>query len=317
METLRAAVIGTGNMGKNHVRVYSELPGVKLVGVSDVNVESAQTLAKQHGCSAYKDYKDMLATEKPDVVSVVVPTALHAKIGCDVLTKASALVEKPIAFNEKDGNALIKASRGGHKLMVGHIERFNPVVKYLQDFAAKDEFLAFNIMRLGPYIPKVRTTGVLLDMGIHDIDLVRYLTQSEPVFVSASYRHVKITDFEDHAHVFMRMPSCDASLISNWISPRKIRHMYAVTQKSFYYVDYVTQEITAYEREEGYDPWKEGGEAKRIALEKKEPLKEELTDWLDAIRKGKPAPITGEDAFESLKVALRATRVAYESDPNE
>jgi UDP-N-acetylglucosamine 3-dehydrogenase len=294
--------------------LYQELKGSELVGVADKD----PALLKGIKAMAFTDFKEMLKETKPDVVSVVVPTQLHARIGCDVLKSANALVEKPIALGREDAQKLVDAAKGaGTKLMVGHIERYNPAVRWMKQHVPRSEFLTFSIMRLGPLIPQSRTTGVILDLGIHDIDTIRFLTDEEPEHVHAYVRHVEITDFEDHAHVFMRMPSCDASLISNWISPRKIRHMYAVTQKSFYYVDYVTQEITAYEREEGYDPWKEGGEAKKVALEKKEPLKEELTDWLDAVRKGRKAPITGEDAFESLKVALRATRVAYESDPNE
>jgi predicted dehydrogenase len=314
METLRTAVIGAGNMGRHHVRLYQEIKGSELVGVADKD----PALLKGIKVPTFADFKEMLKEAKPDVVSVVVPTQLHAKIGCEVLKQANALIEKPIALGREDAQKLVDAAKSaGTKMMVGHIERYNPAVRWMKQHVPRNEFLTFSIMRLGPLIPRSRTTGVILDLGIHDIDTIRFLTDEEPEHVHAYVRHVKITDFEDHAHVFMRMPSCDASLISNWISPRKIRHMYAVTQKSFYYVDYVTQEITAYEREEGYDPWKEGGEARKIALEKKEPLKEELTDWLDAVRKGKPAPITGEDAFESLKVALRATRVAYESDPNE
>lgn len=312
METLKAAVIGTGNMGKNHIRVYSEMPGVELVGVSDVNLAAAGEFAKQYSCRAYKDYNEMLAKERPDLVSVVVPTALHAKIGSAALAKANALVEKPIAFNEKDGLALINAAKkSGKRLMVGHIERFNPVVEYLQKFASRDEFLAFNIMRLGPYIPKVRTTGVLLDMGIHDIDLVRYLTKEEPVFVHAAYRHVKIKDFEDQAHVFMKMPGPSASLVCNWISPVKIRHLYAVTTKAFLYLDFITQEVRVEELDSN-------GENKQtqVKLKYEEPLRRELDAFAECVRKGTASPVSGEDALESVRVALRADRAARKSDPH-
>ncbi|MFC2175097.1 Gfo/Idh/MocA family oxidoreductase [archaeon] len=311
METLKAAVIGAGNMGKNHIRLYSELPGVELAAVSDLNIEAAQGFAKQYSCNAYKDYGEMLAKEKPDAVSVVVPTAFHAKVGGEVLAKASALVEKPIALNEEDAAKLISAGKAsGNKLMVGHIERFNPIIKYLQDFAEKDEFLAFNIMRLGPYTPKSRTTGVLMDMGIHDIDLVRYITKSEPVSVDASYRHVNISDFEDQAHVFMKMPGPSASLVCNWISPVKIRHLYAVTTKAFLYLDFITQEATIHE------PGKEGAEAEHVKLEYEEPLKRELSAFLECVRDGTESPVSGEDALESVRVALRADKIAQKSDPH-
>lgn len=314
METLRTAVIGAGNMGKNHIRILQELKGSELVGVADTD----KSLLQGVNAPTYTDYEKMLAETKPDAVSVVVPTQLHAGIGCKVLERTNALIEKPIALDREDAQKLIAAKdRARTKMTIGHLERYNPAIRWLKENIPREEFLTFSIMRLGPYIPMSRTTGVIIDLGIHDIDTIRFLTEEEPEHVHAYVRHIKIKDFEDHAHVFMRMPSCDASLISNWISPRKIRHLYAVTQKNFYYVDYITQKITTYEREEGYDPLKEKGEARTIKLEEKEPLKEELADWLTAIREDKPAPISGEDALQSLTVALRATRIAYESDPNE
>ena len=311
METLKVAVIGTGNMGKNHIRVYSEMPNAELVGVSDVNIEAAEKFGKEFDCKAYKFYEQMIKEQKPDAVSVVVPTGLHAEIGGYVLSKTNALVEKPIAFNEEDGLKIINAAKeSGNKLMVGQIERFNPVIKYLQEFANKDEFLAFNIMRLGPYIPKSRTTGVLMDMGIHDIDLIRYITESEPVLVHSSYRHIKIKDFEDQAHVFMKMPGPSASLVCNWISPVKIRHLYAVTTQAFLYLDFIKQEVTIHEIEG------EGQKERHVKLKREEPLRRELSAFLQCIRQDLPSPVSGEDALESVKVALRADKIARKSDPH-
>ncbi len=311
METLKVAVIGTGNMGKNHIRVYSEMPNAELVGVADLNIEAAEKYGKEYSCKAYKFYEQMIREQKPDAVSVVVPTAFHAPVGSYVLSKTNALVEKPIALNEEDGLKLIKAADdSGNKLMVGQIERFNPVIKYLQEFANKDEFLAFNIMRLGPYIPKSRTTGVLMDMGIHDIDLIRHITSSEPVFVHASFRHIKIKDFEDQAHVFMKMPGPSASLVCNWISPVKIRHLYAVTTKAFLYLDFIKQDVTIYETENNEQKKRE------IKLNYEEPLRRELSAFLQSVREDLPSPVSGEDALESVKVALRADRIAQKSDPH-
>jgi UDP-N-acetylglucosamine 3-dehydrogenase len=176
----------------------------------------------------------------------------------------------------------------------------------------KKEFLSFNIMRLGPYTPKSRTTGVILDMGIHDIDLIRYITGEEPEQVHASCMHVNIKDFEDHAHVFLRTPSATASLVSNWISPLKIRHMYASLRNSFLYLDFVTQEVVEYEKGRGLQE----AVKKEVRVEKEEPLRKELQAFLESVSKNKPSPISGEDALESLRVALRATKIAYESDPN-
>lgn len=316
METLKTAVIGTGNMGRHHVRVYSELENSELVGIADIDEKRVKELANQYNTTPYKDFKEMLAKEKPDCVSVVVPTKLHAPIGCEVLKYANVLVEKPIALTEGDALKIIRAAEENqNKLMVGQIERFNPVVNYLIKNTKKKDFLSFNIMRLGPYTPKSRTTGVILDMGIHDIDLIRYITGEEVEQVYASCMHINIQDFEDHAHVFLRTPSATASLISNWISPIKVRHMYAALRDNFVYLNFITQKVVIYEKKP-YDLMTEEAPRKVIEVEKKEPLKLELSAFLESVAKDKPSPVSGEDALESLRVAIRATRIAYESDPN-
>ncbi len=313
METLKTAVIGVGNMGRHHARVYHELENSELVAVADVNTKQAREIAKKYSCNPYRDYKKMLEKEKPDCVSVVVPTSLHEKIGSVVLGHAHALVEKPIASTEKEAVRLIKKARKhDRKLMVGHIERFNPVVQYIKNKIPKKEFLSFAIMRLGPYIPQSRTTGVLADLGIHDIDTLRYLTREEPVYVYASVRHINITDHEDHAHLFLKFPSCDADVITNWISPRKIRQMHVVSRKKFIIADYIEQELLEY---------KKIGESitakpRKIVLEKKEPLKQELASFLESVARDKPVECPGEDALESLRVTNRALKIAYTDDPN-
>ena len=312
METLKTAVIGAGNMGKNHVRVYSLLKNSELVGISDVDIERAKALSEQYGGNAYKDYIEMIKKERPDAVSVVVPTALHAKIGCDVLEYTNALVEKPIALTIKEANQLVKTSeKNDRKLMVGQIERFDPVIQKLIEYAPKEEYLTFSIMRLGPYVPKLRTTGVIIDLGIHDIDLVRYLTGEEPEQVHATCRHITVEDVEDHAHVFLKMPSSTASLVTNWISPVKIRHMYATFRDVFLYINFIEQTIQIYKKED-----RETVKQETLDVEKEEPLKIELNAFLDCIAHDKPSPVSGEDATKSLEIALRATRIAYESDPN-
>ncbi|MCD4740588.1 Gfo/Idh/MocA family oxidoreductase [archaeon] len=312
METLKTAVIGTGNMGRHHVRVYSELENTELVGIADLDLKRAEELAKQYNTNAYKDYSELLLKEKPDCVSIVVPTAFHAQIGSKVLTKTNALVEKPIAFNEDDAIKIINtAKKNNTKIMIGQIERYNPVIQYLVNNIDKKEFLSFNIMRLGPYTPKSRTTGIIMDMGIHDIDLIRYITKEEPEQVHASCMHVNIKDFEDHAHVFLRTPSVTASLISNWISPLKIRHMYATLKTKFIYLNFITQKVVIYEKNSGIEPKKT-----EVEVKKEEPLKKELNAFLESIRKNQEPPVTGEDGLKSMRIALRATRNAYESDPN-
>jgi len=303
MESLKTAVIGTGNMGKHHVRVLTELSD--LVGIADLDIGQASALAKKYNTTAYKDYKEMLAKEKPDAVSIAVPTHLHERIGCDVLEKADVLVEKPIAMNRDQSLHLIGVAEQKERVLtVGQIERFNPVVQFVKNNYS--DFLAFNIMRLGPVPPKNPSTGVIMDLGIHDIDVVRYLTGEEPVSVSARARHINMENLEDHAHIFLGFPSSTASIVCNWVSPQKIRHMYVTTKKNFIYANYITQRISEYERDETVNPYKEEGQIKHIGLKGEEPLKLELQDFLSASRERREPMVTGEDAMMSMLVALRA-----------
>jgi len=309
METLKTAVIGIGNMGQHHARVYSELNESELVGISDLDINRANTLAAKYGTTAFKDYKEMLIKVKPDCVSVVVPTTLHAKIGCEVLEKSNALVEKPIALTEEDARTLIQSSKDNETmLMVGHIERYNPVITFLKEYLKKSKLLALTTMRLGRDIPPRRTTGVILDLGIHDIDIVRYLTGEEPTDIYASSQKVIIDDFEDHAHILLKMPSSSASIVVNWISPTKIRHSYAVLDKEFMFLNYITQRVTIYEKGQKDNPLLEEEPKKVLQLKKQEPLVSELTDFLGSVRNNEKSPISGEDALASLKIAIKAER---------
>ncbi len=310
METLRTAVIGAGMMGRNHVRVYSELRGSELVAVVDVDFSKAKEVADKYGCNAYRDFEEMLRKEKPDAVSVVVPTKLHADVGCKVLEQTNALVEKPIADTMENARKLVdKAEESGNILMIGHIERFNPAVEYLKDWVEKKKarYLAFNIVRVGVPAPRAGiTTGVVVDLGIHDIDIVRYLTGENVLEVRAKTMELLGRGVEDHAQIWMSLENCSASIVTNWVSPRKIRHMYVTLDKAFIHLNYITQTLEIYTNEEEPDPRLLWHPAKIIELKFEEPLKRELAHFLDCVRKNAEPLVTGEDAMESLRVALEA-----------
>ncbi|MBN3037069.1 MAG: Gfo/Idh/MocA family oxidoreductase [Candidatus Diapherotrites archaeon] len=304
METLKTAVIGTGNMGQHHVRVYSEISD--LVGVADMNEARARQLAEKYGCSAYKDYNEMLGKEKPDCVTIAVPTAFHAKVGLEALKKANCLMEKPIAATVHEAEALIRASNS-HKLMVGHIERFNPAVNYLKNHIEKNgqRLLGVDTMRLGIAPPANPTTGVILDLAIHDIDLVRYLSGEEATSCDVMTKSFGLTPFEDHAHIFIKTQNTASSVVANWATPRKIRHMYAALSDSFVYLNYITQEVIAYHKASGFDVLKEEGPMEHVKLEKQEPLRLELEEFLACVKEDRDPLTTGEDATKTLELALR------------
>ena len=135
METLRTAVIGTGQMGQHHVRIYSEFPYSDLVGISDIDLKVVDNLAKKYNTKSYSDYREMIEREKPDAVSIAVPTHMHEKIASEILKDTSVLVEKPISDTEDGALSIINAARkSGNTLMVGQIERFNPVIQYFRSW---------------------------------------------------------------------------------------------------------------------------------------------------------------------------------------
>ena len=161
---LRAGVIGVGAMGKNHARLYSELFDVELIGVADVNENLATSIAQSYGCKPFADYKDLL-NENLDALSIVVPTTLHKKVALDAITKGiNVLVEKPIADTVENADEIIKVARQkGVKLMVGHVERFNPAIiklKELIDSGLLGKVVSISAKRVGPYNPRIRDVGI-------------------------------------------------------------------------------------------------------------------------------------------------------------
>ena len=314
METLKTAVIGVGGMGQHHARVYSELKNSELVGIADIDIERAREISKKYGGFPYKDYKEMLEKEKPDAVSVAVPTRLHSKIGMDVLEVTNALIEKPIADSIQNAEALIKKAREkSHILMVGQIERFNPVVEFFKDWAERKKlkYLSLNAIRVGlPIFRPGLDTGVILDLAIHDVDIIRYLTGKEPTRIDAfGLKLLDNTPGEDHAHIWMDMGEVSASVIVNWVSSRKIRRLGVVFNNGYAELDYIDQKIRLYAQYGRPDDRLLWHPERVIELKREEPLKRELAHFLECILNNKEPKVTGEDALESLKIVINAQKI--------
>ncbi|NMB59984.1 MAG: Gfo/Idh/MocA family oxidoreductase, partial [Chloroflexi bacterium] len=183
---LKTAVIGVGSMGKNHARVYSELAEANLVAVSDANAATAEAIGKTFGAAAYSDYRELLEKEKPEAVSVAVPTAMHEQVVTDVLNSgANVLVEKPIAATIEEGQRLIAlAKQKNLKLQVGHIVRFNPAIQELKKRLNAGELgRIYQVFcrRAGPFPARIRDVGVVIDLAPHDVDIIRFLTGLDPI----------------------------------------------------------------------------------------------------------------------------------------
>jgi UDP-N-acetylglucosamine 3-dehydrogenase len=299
---IRVGVIGTGAMGQNHVRIYSEMEGVKLAGISDVDQKRVEAMATQFKTKAFTDYKKMLA-EGLDAVSVVVPTKLHTQVVLDALDMGThILVEKPIADTAENAELLIAAAKkAGKILMVGHIERFNPAViklKEIIDSGTLGKIVSISTKRVGPYNPRIRDVGVILDIGVHDIDVISYLygKKINSVYAIAG---ADIHSFEDHASIILRMDHNFAGVVeTNWLTPHKVRQLTAIGVKGVAYLDYINQTVQLHDNE-----W-----IRKAKVEPSEPLKNELNYFVDCVAKGKDPKPCGEDGKHALEVAMAAIR---------
>ncbi len=316
---LRAAVIGVGSMGRNHARVYRELEDCDLVAVSDVNSSSAQASAAQFGTKAYDDYKCMLEQERPQAVSIAVPTAMHLQVALDALEAgADILVEKPIAATVEDGRRIIhKAAELGRKLMVGHIVRYNPAIQLLkQKLDAGELGRVYQVFcrRAGPFPARIRDVGVVVDLAPHDVDIMRFLTGMDPVRVYAETARRIHTDYEDLLFGLLRFSDeVTGALELNWLTPTKLREVLVLGERGLFRVDDLTQDLYFFENAQASGlNWQalstlkgvSEGAMMRFPLNRYEPLKAELKAFLAAVRNEAPIPVTGGDGLAALRLAL-------------
>jgi UDP-N-acetylglucosamine 3-dehydrogenase len=321
MPKLNVAIIGAGNMGRHHVRNYSEMPQVNLAAVCDASEKNGRSLAEKYHCSYYQDHKKMFLEQKIDAVSIAVPTLLHHQIACDALDSgANVLLEKPIAADMTEAEEIInKAREKNLTLMIGHIERFNPAVRRIKELIADNRLgnvISINIKRVGGLPPRLKDANVVLDLAIHDIDISNYLFEKYPAEVFGFKSKNLISDREDNAVVLLKYPESSSFIEVNWITPVKIRTMDITGTKAFARLDYINQTITLYEnsafkKDNQYATFEEFvskfslTDEIKIGLNKKEPLRCELEEFVDAIAKKRKPLVTGEEAYQALKIALK------------
>jgi len=296
---MRVGVIGIGSMGKNHLRVYSEM-NQEIVGISDINIEKGNFLAKKYNTKFFRDYRELLKKDL-DAVSIAVPTTLHKKVALDCMEKGiNILIEKPIADTLRNALEIkAKAEKEDLKVMVGHIERFNPAIEKIKEMRGAGEMgelVSISAKRVGPYNPRIRDVGIIIDLGVHDIDIISYLYKDKVEYVYASAGSV-IHNFEDHASILLKFRNGHAGLIeTNWLTPFKIRTLTMVGDRGIASIDYLVPSLKLYnEKEEKY-----------IRIEKKEPLKSELEHFIECIKKNKEPIVSIEDGKNALKIALSA-----------
>jgi len=299
----RVAVVGVGNMGKNHLRIYSEIPSVQIVAICDVNSELIQASALKYEVNAYSDFRKMLASESIESVSVCVPTFAHYEVARECIDRGvSVLLEKPIAESVERAIALLELSRKkGVKLLVGHIERFNPMVKRVKEIISRGQLgkvIAIITRRVGRFPPQMMDADVSTDLAIHDIDVCNYLLEELPLEVTKNGRKNLAKSGDDSVEFFMKYANGASCYVqANWVTPVKIRKLIITGDKAYLEADYVNQEIEVYQSLQSGET-----QATKIIPEKKEPLKEELLYFLGCLKDG--VVIDSSFALESLKIAL-------------
>ena len=305
-ENMKVGVIGLGWMGRLHLRVYSQLSGVDVVGVMDTDSVHLGEIGEQWDVPTFDDL-DAFLDQPLDAVSVCVPTVHHLATAMAVMERGiPLLVEKPLAASADEGRQLLEKSREkGLALMVGHIERYNPAVQRVRELVADEEVISIQIERVGPYPPRIQDVGVMRDLGSHDIDLIRHITGSEykNAFAVTS---TTIGKHEDTALITAEMENgVLAHINTNWVTPYKSRFIHVATKEWYIEANLITQQVKAYSKFEGYDAHYS---IKEWPVMFREPVVEELKAFLDAVRSGAPVPISAEDGLKVLETIERLER---------
>lgn len=315
----RVAVIGVGSMGRNHARVYHEIPSIELVGVVDADAKIVNQIAGLYNTIGYTNTEMLLREAKPDAVTVAVPTQLHFAVVKQVLEAGChVMVEKPIAATIDEANELVAlAHRLNRVLMVGHIERFNPAVLELKrrlDAGELGRIFQIHTRRLGPFPARVRDVGVVLDLGTHDLDIMRYLTGAEAVRIHAETMRQIHTSNEDLFSGLVRFQNNVLGILEiNWLTPSKIRELYVTGERGMFMANYLTQDLYFYENAEiNASTWASlsvlrgvsEGTMIRYSIQRKEPLRAEQEAFVEAITSGTASIARGEDGTKALQLAL-------------
>ena len=298
---LRVGVIGVGQMGSNHARVFMGMPGVQLTGIADPDRKQRNSIQGLN-CPGFDDVDSLLAAGV-DAVTIAAPTHLHRDIALTCINRGvHVLVEKPIASSVEEGREIIAAARrAGVTLMVGHVERFNPAVEAIKNAIRGEEILSIAIPRVGPFPPRMSNVGVVIDLGVHDIDLIRWFTDSEIVDVQPQLSSA-VAEREDIALLQFRTASgVLAHINTNWLTPFKARNVIVATRGKYITGDLLTRQVTECF---GFQP--DGSYSMRhLSVGHAEPLRAELLAFVNAINGNKAQMVSGEEGVASLEIAIR------------
>ena len=312
---MRVAVVGVGAMGQNHARVYSEI--AELVGVADADVETAKRTAKRFGGKAVASVQELLKLD-PEAVTIATPTESHLAVASELLDAGvHVLVEKPLAPTVAEAERLdAKARATGLTLGVGHIERHNPVVKFAKDAMEKGSFgrlVTIVTRRVSSYPQRIKDVGVVFDLGTHDIDAALHLAGQPVESVVAAGGSFSTREIEDHAGILLRFKGGATAFIEvNWLTPFKVRRISLTCSEAYVELDYISQQAEVssskfldVDQSNLYQVPQEH-HVRKVSIQKEEPLRNELLDFLDAIARKRSPLVSGRDGVRVLRVAEAA-----------
>jgi UDP-N-acetylglucosamine 3-dehydrogenase len=313
---IKIGVIGSGSMGKNHARVCSELNDVDLVGICDVDKSSAKVVAERFNTTAYTSYQDLIP--KVDAVIVATPTSTHFDITHFALSSGKhVLVEKPICDTIQNAEAMVKKAEDEKLVLAtGHIERHNPAVAFVKEGIQKNRFgdvISLSSQRVSNLPGRIRDVGVILDFGVHDIDVMRFLSgEVESVYAKAG-TYTKNIKYEDHATILLNFEHDVCGIVEvNWLTPIKIRKIFLTCSEQFVEMDYIDQSVTvsssSFKTVDEMDLYHVPMQftSSHIGLERKEPLKNEIQDFIHAVQYNKKPLASGYDGLMALRIAYGA-----------
>ena len=300
-ELTRMGVVGVGSIGKNHARICAELSGARFAAVFDIKRESAEAVAAQYGAKVAQSLEEFISLV--DAATVAAPTAVHYEIGKALLTRGKhVLIEKPITETTAQAEGLVRlAKERGLTLQVGHIERFNPILSALEQRLTRPRFIESH--RLSPYPFRSVEIGVVLDLMIHDLEIILHLVRSPVKSIDAVGVPV-LSKGEDIANARIRFENgCIANVTASRISPEKMRKIRVFQEDAYLSLDYQSQAGEIFRLVDGQIT------RESVAMEKEEPLKRELQSFVECARQGLQPIVSASGATAALELAIEITEM--------
>jgi predicted dehydrogenase len=300
MKKLRVGVVGVGHIGSNHARLYAGIPSAEFAAIYDVDLTKANGIAKKYRVHATQSLEEFI--EAVDVASVATPTNTHYEIARPLLQRGKhLLVEKPITDNTAHATELAElAAKNGLILQVGHVERFNPVLSALEKHLTHARFIEAH--RLSPYPERSTDIGVVLDLMIHDLEIILHLVRSPVQSIDAVGVPV-LSRGEDIANARLRFENgCVANVTSSRISPERMRKIRVFQEDAYLSLDYEKQSGEIYRRERGKIT------RDKVPIEREEPLKSQLTSFIECASTGRQPLVSGFQATAALELAVEITK---------